>query len=82
MPFMFTRYAAIFCGVALLAALLADIVQFVAFVLLARISSSGGFGLFATRRGWLAIFAVWWIVSFLIALPLARKFNGLPFSLL
>ena len=81
MSFIFARYAAIFCAVAFLVALCADVLKFLAFMFIAHFSS-GGVGYFTTRRGWLAIFAMWWIISFLIALPLARKFSGLPFSLL
>ena len=81
MSFLFARYGAIFCGVAFLVALCTDVTRFLFFMLVASLSRSN-FAFGATRRGWIAIFAMWWLISFLIALPLARKFNGLPFSLL
>ena len=80
MSFMFVRYAAIFCAVAFLVALCADVLKSLALILIAQFSH-GGVMFGATRRGWLVIFAAWWLISFLIALPLARKFSGLPFPL-
>ncbi len=81
MAFIFARYAAIFCGVAFLLALCADLVQFLVLVIVAH-TSGCGVGYFNTRRGWLFVFALWWLISFVIALPLARRFSGLPFPFL
>jgi hypothetical protein len=73
MSFVFARYAAIFCGVAFLLAVCADSVKFFALLLI-----RGSFMFAATRRGWLFLFALWWLISFVVALPLARRFSGLP----
>jgi hypothetical protein len=35
----------------------------------------------AKRSGWIAILAALWLISFLIGLPIARKFSGMPFPL-
>ena len=78
--FMFVRHALIFCGVALVLALLADVLQFLTLLVLAHFSQ-GGVAFFAKRTAWIGIFALWWTISFLVALPLARKFSGLPFRL-
>ena len=80
MLFILARYAAIFCGVAFLVALCADVVQFIALSLLAHYSGRGA-GYFLGRGEWLVLFAIWWMISFPIAVPLARKFTGLPISL-
>jgi hypothetical protein len=81
MPFVFVRYAAIFCGVALLLALCAELAFWLALAVAAHFSS-GGVGVFYARRGWLFLFALWWLISFVISVPLARKFVGLRFPLL
>src|SRR6266481_2126997 len=79
--FLFLRHALIFCGVAVVLALFADILLLLSLSVAAHLST-GGVGFLLTRGRWVAIFAVWWILSFLIALPVARKFSGLPFPLL
>jgi hypothetical protein len=78
--FIFVRHAIIFCGVALVLALVADVVQFLTLLIWAHISGSG-IGFFAKRSGWIGIFALWWVISFLVALPLASRFSGLRFRL-
>ena len=64
----------IFCGVAVLLALSADILLFLSFSVAAHFST-GGVGFLLTRGRWVAIFAVWWILSFLIGLPVARIYD-------
>lgn len=78
--FIFVRHALVFCTVALVLALCADVLQFLTLVIWAHVSGSG-VGFFAKRSQWLVIFAVWWAASFLVAIPFARKFTGLPFRL-
>jgi hypothetical protein len=80
MSFIFLRYALIFCGVAIVLALCADILINVVLLAGAYVTG-GGFAIFARRGGWIAVFAIWWILSFLIAMPLGRKFSGLPFPI-
>ena len=78
--FIFVRLAVVFCTVAFLLALCTDVLQFLTLMIWTHISGSG-VGFLAKRGQWLVIFAVWWAASFLIAIPFARKFGGLPFRL-
>ena len=77
----FVRYALVFCIVALLLALCADVLMWLTLFIVAHFSRGGGIGFLAGRSQWLVIFAVWWATSFFIAIPFARKFAGLPIRL-
>jgi hypothetical protein len=78
--FMFLRHTLIFCGVAAVVALCADILFWIILIAGAHLSGSGFF-FSAKRSGWIAILAALWLISFLIGLPIARKFSGMPFPL-
>jgi hypothetical protein len=78
---LFVRYAAIFCGVAFLLALGAEVAFWPGLAVAAHFSS-GGVGFGSTRRGWMFLFALWWLISFVVAVPLARKFSGSQVPLL
>jgi len=85
MPFFLVKYAVVFCCVAICLALLADL----SFILTVRIVyhfTGGGVGImfsgnrvgmFLRRNWWIAVLAVWWMTSFLIALPVLSKFTRL-----
>jgi Kef-type K+ transport system membrane component KefB len=79
--FFFVRYALVFCIVAFLLALFADVLMWLALVIVGHFVRGGGIGFLAGRSQWLAIFAVWWATAFFIAIPLARRFAGLPIRL-
>jgi hypothetical protein len=81
MSFLFLRHTLIFCGVAIIVALCADVLTSATLLAVAHFSE-GGVLFSAKRSGWMAIFAALWLISFLIGLPIARKFSGLPYSLL
>jgi len=78
MPFVMVKYAIVFCGVAICLALLTDLSLFLVLVIASHFSEGGVFiGL--RRNAWIAVFALWWIASFLIALPVIRRLTRLPF---
>jgi len=79
MSFMFLRNAVVFCTAALLLALCADALKFLTFSIAAH--TSGSFAVGAKPSGWIAIYATWWAISFLIALPFMSKLGGFPFRL-
>jgi len=78
--FIFLRQALIFCGVALTLAVCADLLLWTMLIIGGRITG-GGLGLLLGRNGWIGLFAGWWILSFLIALPLATRIFGMPFRI-
>jgi len=80
MSFMFLRNAVVFCTAALLVALCADALKFLTLSIGAHIW--GSFAVAAKPSGWIAIYAIWWAISFLIALPFMSKLGGFPFRLL
>lgn len=75
---IFIRHALIFCGVALAVALCADLLLLAGLFIGVRLTG-GGFGFSSGRNGWIGLFAAWWVISFLIALPLATRVFGMPF---
>jgi hypothetical protein len=77
---MFLRHTLIFCGVAIIVAFCADILFWITLVAGAHFSGSGFF-FSAKRGGWIAILGALWLISFLIGLPIARKFSGMPYPL-
>ena len=78
--FLFARYALVFCIVAFLLAICADFLMWLTLFIGAHVSGHG-VGFLARRSRWLVLFAVWWAVSFFVAIPFARKFASLPFRL-
>ncbi len=85
MPFFLVKYAAVFCSVAICLALLADL-SFILTILIVSHFTGGGVaisftgdrvGMFLRRNWWIAVLAVWWMTSFLIALPVISKFTRL-----
>ena len=79
MMFIFVRHALVFCAIALALALCADLLLWLTLIIVAHFSGSGVGFFTAKRSGWLGLFALWWTISFLVALPLAERFAGLPF---
>lgn len=72
----FVRYALVFCIVAFLVALCANVLMWLTLFIAAHFSPSGV--LFSVpQRHWLVVFAVWWAISFFIAIPFVRR----PFRL-
>lgn len=72
----FLKVSLVFCGVALLLAIAADLALFLG----ARFAG-GGVGLLATQRGWIIRFAIWWAVPFLIALLVSKILRVFPLYL-
>jgi hypothetical protein len=77
MPFVLVKYAVVFCSVAILLALLADL-AFLLTLLIVSHFTGGGVGILLRRNGWIGVLAVWWVTSFLISLPILSRFTRLP----
>jgi hypothetical protein len=69
----FLRPALMFCAVAMLLALAADVLFFGASQLL------GGFAIGAKPTGWFILLAVWWLLALAIGTFVLRKIHIFPF---
>ena len=75
---IFLKHALVFCGVALALAGCADLMLLLFLISGARLRG-GGIGILAGRNSWIGLFVAWWLISFLVALPLSAKLFGMPF---
>ena len=70
MPFIKVTF--LFCGVAFVIAAMLNVALFI----VGSITTSFMVG--ATHKGWITLLGVWWGVSFLLALQLAKVFRVFP----
>jgi hypothetical protein len=75
---IFTRIAALLCGVALLMALAADLTMWSSLFLMSRRLGSGGF--FLSRPAWLILLCAGWIAALAIGYVIALKLRIFPFT--
>jgi len=66
------KVSLLFCGVAFVLAAVADLALFI----VGQFTSSFMVG--ATHRGWIGLLGLWWVISFLLALRLAKVFHVFP----